>query len=67
MVAVVLFAPLAVADPGATWDKKINNAGRFKVLSAFGDAAVLDKETGRVWDQSPDASTRTWFNALVHC
>jgi hypothetical protein len=67
MVAVVLFAPLAVADPGTTWDKKINNPGRFTVLSQFNGEAVLDRETGRVWEQSPDTARTTWFNALNHC
>lgn len=67
VVALIVFAAPALADPGETWEKKINGAGRFKVLSQFGKAAVFDKETGRVWEQSPDTNTRTWFNALVHC
>ncbi len=67
MVAFVVFAAVAVADPGTPWDKQINNTGRFKVLSQFGGAAVLDKETGRVWEQSPDTDTRSWVDALTHC
>jgi len=31
-----------------SWDKLIPKPGRFKVLKAFGDEAVLDKETGLV-------------------
>jgi len=50
-----------------SWDKQINNPGRFKVLSDFNDAAVLDKETQLVWEQSPDTGKRTWFDALSHC
>ena len=53
MIAFVGFAALALADPGTTWDDKINGHHRFKVLREFGGAAVLDKETGRVWEQSP--------------
>jgi hypothetical protein len=67
VVAFVAVATAALADPGTTWDKKINGQGRFKVLSQFGGAAVLDNETGRVWEQSPDTGTFTWFNALGHC
>jgi hypothetical protein len=67
MVAVVLFAPLAVADPGTTWDKKINKPRRFKVLSEFNGEAVLDNETGRVWEQSPDTGAQSWIGALNHC
>ena len=69
IVLVLMVAPLAVAGPRSfpSWDKQINNSGRFKVLDDFADAAVLDKETGLVWDQSPDTTTQNWFSALVHC
>jgi hypothetical protein len=51
-----------------SWDNQINNPGRFKVLNDFGRAAVLDKETQLVWEQSPSTtSTFTWFGALSHC
>jgi hypothetical protein len=28
---------------------------------------ILDKETGRVWEKSPNTSARTWFDALGDC
>lgn len=79
MIAFVGFAALALADPGTTWDEKINGHHRFKVLRQFGGAAVLDKETGRVWEQSPSTDTFCWTasascpstglapDALSHC
>jgi hypothetical protein len=67
VVAFVLFGTAVLADPGTTWNKKINGAGRFQVLNQFGKAAVLDKETGRVWERSPNTGSFTWFNALLHC
>ena len=79
MIAFVGFAALALADPGTTWDDKINGHHRFKVLREFGGAAVLDKETGRVWEQSPSTDTFCWTasascpgtglapDALSHC
>ena len=79
MIAFVGFAALALADPGTTWDQQINGHHRFKVLREFDGAAVLDKETGRVWEQSPSTDTFCWTasascpgtglapDALSHC
>ncbi len=67
MLVLVVFAPLAVAKP-PFWDDQVNSPGRFKVLSEFGGAAVFDKETGLVWEQSPNGvDERTWANARFHC
>ena len=66
IVALLMVVPLAAAGP-PSWDTQINRPGRFQVLSNFNNEAVLDKETGLVWEQSPDTGTQTWFNALIHC
>ncbi len=66
MLAVVVFAGVAHTDPGTTWEKKIS-ISRFVVLKDLDGAAVFDKETGRVWEQSPSTATFVWDNALPHC
>src|SRR5262245_60449862 len=68
LVVFVVFARLAIADPGTTWENVIfNGPDRFVVLPLFGDMAVFDKETGRVWEQSPSQGTSNWVDAISHC
>lgn len=51
----------------SSWDELIPNAAnRFKVLSAFDNQAVLDKETGLVWQRTPEASF-SWYMARNIC
>ena len=68
--ALLWFAAPAGAIPLESWDDKIPNATqRFKVLSEFGGAAVLDRETGLVWEQNPLATLPDpiWVEACLRC
>lgn len=67
--ALLLLMLVTSAAHGAalqSWDKKIESPGRFKVLRAFGDAAVLDKETGLVWEKT-GALVGDFRNSMRHC
>ena len=66
IVALFVFAPLADAKP-PFWDDQINNPGRFQKLKEFSDAAVLDKETGLVWEQAMSADMKNWYDAIRYC
>ena len=46
------------------WDTNNPSASRF--TTAF-TGAVLDKNTGLVWEQAPDATTRLWATARSYC
>ena len=52
------------------WDTNNPSASRFIVLTAFNNQAVLDKNTGLVWEKSPTTTAATqeqWVLARVTC
>jgi hypothetical protein len=51
-----------------SWNRKIINAQeRFRVLSEFNNEAVLDRETGLVWERTPNSQAVQWSNARLLC
>lgn len=53
------------AEPA--WDQKLDAATRFVVLTNWSSQAVLDRETGLVWEQSPQTAATTWTSARFVC
>jgi hypothetical protein len=49
-----------------SWDQKLTT-NRFVVLANWNNEAVLDRETGLVWERSPATDRVTWFGAIRHC
>jgi hypothetical protein len=49
-----------------SWDQSIPSAQRFIVLSNFNNQAVLDRETGLVWERSPSGSA-SWNQISFSC
>lgn len=49
------------------WEQTLPSAVRFIVLSNFGGAAVLDRNTGLVWEKSPQTVAVTWNGARFTC
>lgn len=46
------------------WSLKLPTSTRFETV--LDDEAVLDWETGLVWERSPDTTTRTWSDAVSY-
>jgi hypothetical protein len=59
------------ADSNPSWDLHLRcdqaQCPRFVVLSKFDDAAVLDRETGLVWERTAGPDQIDWFNAQFQC
>jgi hypothetical protein len=53
--------------PIPSWSQTLSAYSRFVVLINMNYEAVLDKETGLVWEKSPSTSTFTWYDAQSHC
>ena len=49
------------------WDQNLPAAQRFVILPAFNNEAVLDKNTGLVWERVPDAADLVWTQATYTC
>lgn len=47
------------------WSQKLPAKKRF--ILVIGRKAVLDRETGLVWERSPSTAQRDWFTAIAHC
>jgi hypothetical protein len=65
IVPVAPAAAQAKADGNPTWSEQLrcdtdSHCPRFTVLPKFDNAAVLDNETGRVWEQSPSTEVFAW-------
>ncbi|HHT9125938.1 MAG TPA: Lcl domain-containing protein [Candidatus Brocadiia bacterium] len=49
----------------SSWYKKLPASQRFKLV--LDGEAVLDLETGLVWERSPNTDTMDWYAAIYHC
>jgi hypothetical protein len=67
--ALALTASSAAAGSLQTWDKVFpDGAKRFKVLASFNGEAVLDKETGLVWQRAPSSTSEfDWATSVALC
>ena len=50
-----------------SWDQTLPVSTRFIVLSNMNSEAVLDRETGLVWERSPRADTGSWELMGARC
>ena len=75
LVLVTFIASPSVAQitlPGPyystpSWDQKLPVFTRFIILSNWNSEAVLDRETGLVWERSPNPSLFKWAYAHLRC
>jgi hypothetical protein len=69
-LALLLGLALSVCEASAKtvqagWDRRLPTANRFKVV--YDGEAVLDQETGLVWDRHPGTTPSNWGVAVGTC
>jgi hypothetical protein len=72
VLAVAVGVAWAVSSNGPyyalpSWDQKLPAATRFVVLTDWASQAVLDRETGLIWEQAPGGTLDFWQNAMGTC
>ena len=68
LVTVAQAGPVMAGAPVLrSWSQQLKPSKRFTVLKAFANAAVLDNETGLVWERDPGNTSLNWLNAHIHC
>ncbi|HEY6260943.1 MAG TPA: DUF1566 domain-containing protein [Nitrospiraceae bacterium] len=60
-------APVDLPDVSQNIGKALPSEQRFVILPAFNSEAVLDKETGLVWEKSPQTTIARWSEARRIC
>ena len=74
LAAFMLGCTSAMAAVGAgpyyatpSWDQTLPANTRFVVLTNMNSEAVLDRETGLVWERTPATQERPWILAVASC
>ena len=63
----ILGALRSFGDVSTSWSRALPAADRFVVLEDFNNEAVLDRNTGLVWQRTPDNLGRRIFSASYYC
>jgi len=62
-----VFGAIVSGPERDAWDKKFPNATRWVALANFNNEAILDRETGLVWEKGATGIGSDWFHAARAC